>query len=321
MENLKRYQYINSSFRKDLHFKDNKLFYSNKEINIIEGKIPDFINYKLDKLTNKMSDFYNDVKFPNYDDLEDYSSLYDKGIKNSFTRRIDQSINYGVKVIEVGCGTGQLSLFLARGNRKIYGVDLSQESLILGEKFREKNQIENVFFIKIDFFDLKFKNNNFDYVISNGVLHHTKNAQQAFKCLVNVLKPGGIIIIGLYHKYGRFFTILKQNLAKLLGKNIYMLDKKSRNIKSKRKRDAWVTDQFFNPNETLHTPQEIFEWFKENKIKFLNLIPHIDNSEESIFYQNEIPNFSKLREFSMILNSRQIEEGGFFVMIGQKTIN
>ena len=44
-------------------------------------------------------------------------------------------------------------------------------------------------------------------------------------------------------------------------------------------------------------------------------------SSNLIFFQNEIPNFSKLKEFSMILNSRQIEEGGFFVMIGQKIDN
>ena len=40
----------------------------------------------------------------------------------------------------------------------------------------------------------------------------------AFKKLVEVTKPGGLIVIGLYHKYGRFFTRVKQKAAKLLGK-------------------------------------------------------------------------------------------------------
>ena len=44
-----------------------------------------------------MSEFYDEVKFPNYDDCEDYASLYDKGTRNLFTNRIDQELSYGNK--------------------------------------------------------------------------------------------------------------------------------------------------------------------------------------------------------------------------------
>ena len=178
--------------------------------------IPNFITEDLDSLTDKMSNFYNEVQFPNYDDFEDYASLYDKGINNLFTRKLDEELGYGTKVLELGCGTGQLSLFLARSNREIFAVDISNASLTMGENFRETNQINNAYFMKMDVFDLKFKPNSFDCVISNGVLHHTKDAKQAFKCLVNVTKPGGIMVIGLYHRYGRLITRLKQKLAKIL---------------------------------------------------------------------------------------------------------
>ena len=47
-------------------------------------------------------------------------------------------------------------------------------------------------------------------LISNGVLHHTKDAEEAFKCLVKVLKSGGITVVGLYHKYGRKIIIIKK---------------------------------------------------------------------------------------------------------------
>ena len=94
---------------------------NNLNINLINGQIPNFIDSDLDDLTNKMSNFYDEIKFPNYDDFEDYASLYDKGTSNSFTSRLDQELDYGVKILELGCGTGQLSLFLARGNREVYG--------------------------------------------------------------------------------------------------------------------------------------------------------------------------------------------------------
>ena len=64
-------------------------------------------------------------------------------------------------VLDIGCGTGQLSLFLARGNREVYGVDISNGSLLTGEKFRSENNIDNAYFMKMDVFDLKFKKNLF----------------------------------------------------------------------------------------------------------------------------------------------------------------
>ena len=318
MEELKRFEIIRSSFKDLLSINDNQMKLNNININLINGEIPNFIDSDLDDLTNKMSNFYDEIKFPNYDDFEDYASLYDKGTGNSFTSRLDQELDYGVKILELGCGTGQLSLFLARGNREVYGVDISNGSLLLGEKFRKDNQIKNAFFMKMDVFDLKFKKDNFDITISNGVLHHTKDARKAFKNLVDVTKPGGYMVIGLYHKYGRFVTSIKQKIARLIGKRIFILDQTSLKIKSKDKRNAWVTDQFLNPHETLHTPMETFKWFEEEGIEFINLIPHLDDINMKMFQKREIPTISKIEELLMILNPRQIQEGGFFIIVGRK---
>ncbi|AIQ94749.1 class I SAM-dependent methyltransferase [Prochlorococcus sp. MIT 0604] len=318
MSELERYKKIKSSFLSDLNYLDNDLIYNNIKLDLIDGSVPNFINKKLDNLTNTMSDFYNDVKFPNYDDCEDYASLYDKGRSNLFTKRLDDELNFGSKVLELGCGTGQLSLFLSRCNREIYGVDISNGSLILGEKFRLENNINNAYFMKMDVFDLKFKKDFFDFTISNGVLHHTKDARKAFRNLVTVTKPGGIIAIGLYHKYGRFFTKVKQRIAKVLGKNIFLLDKNSLKIKSKDKRDAWVIDQFMNPHETLHTPSETMKWFEEDGVDFVNLIPHCDNVNTPIFMDRPKPSLSYFKEILMTINRKQIQEGGFFIMIGKK---
>ena len=159
MNDLKRYELIRDSFEGQLYCENNQIKLDDCNIKLINGEIPNFINNDLDEITNKMSNFYHEVKFPNYDDFEDYASLYEKGNSNSFTRRLDQELDYGIKVLELGCGTGQLSLFLARGNRNIFGVDISNGSLILGEKFRSDNDIKNVYFMKMEVFDWKFKKN------------------------------------------------------------------------------------------------------------------------------------------------------------------
>ena len=153
-QELLRYESINNSLSGDLEFNCEKLSFNNNQLDLIGGTIPSFIVNNLDELTEDMSNFYNEVKFPNYDDFDDYASLYDKGMSNLFTQRLDRELNYASKVLELGCGTGQLSLFLARGNRQVYGVDISNGSLLVGEKFRRDNKVSNAYFMKMDVFDL-----------------------------------------------------------------------------------------------------------------------------------------------------------------------
>lgn len=315
---VKRYELIKDYFSESLTFKDEKLIFNGKNIKLIDQSIPNFINNDLDDLTEKMSEFYNEVQFPNYDDCEDYASLYDKGVSNLFTKRLDDELGFGSRILELGCGTGQLSLFLSRLNRQIFAVDISNASLKLGEKFRKKYKLDNTFFMKMDVFNLKFKNNTFDSVVTNGVLHHTKDAEEAFKCLVKVLKPGGVIVVGLYHKYGRTVTRIKQNLAKIIGSKIFYFDKTSRNIKSKDKRKAWVQDQFMNPHETLHTPNEVLNWFEESNVEFHNLIPYYSIHKNKLLRKNKKPSISIIDDLLLSVNPVQIKEGGFFVMVGRK---
>ena len=77
MRELERYELINNSFSGNLLSIDDKIIFNNDELDLIDGVIPNFINKELDKLTDKMSNFYNEVKFPNYNDLDDYASLYE----------------------------------------------------------------------------------------------------------------------------------------------------------------------------------------------------------------------------------------------------
>ena len=63
------------------------------------------------------------------------------------------------------------------------------------------------------FLDLKF----FDFIWTNGVLHHTKNPSLAFEIISKYLKKEGYILVGLYNKYGRLRTVLRRFLYKIFG--------------------------------------------------------------------------------------------------------
>jgi SAM-dependent methyltransferase len=299
-------------------FKSNSRFFEKKD------SITDFfVNEKeSDQITSKQETFYEDIMFPNYDGLETYGDLIDKSNKQSHLAAIlDKQISHSSTILEVGCGTGQLSLFLKRFNRFICGIDLSIPSLKLAENFRIRNDIDNVFFSKMNIFNMQFKDEVFDYVISNGVLHHTYNTEIAFRNILKPLKKKGYIVIGLYHKYGRLYTNLRQKLIQTFGEGFKFLDKRTinKNI-SEEKRYAWLKDQYKNPFETSHTLQEVKKWFTKYDVQYLLIIPFENFDKDINIFENKKKeiSFLTLKEMSMMFSPSQIKEGGFFVVIGKK---
>jgi ubiquinone/menaquinone biosynthesis C-methylase UbiE len=304
---------INPDSKKEINFNENFEYKFFKDI-------PDLFLEDGNSLTKIQSDFYNDVKFPNYDDVEDFGSLLDKSRRSIFVKKLDDEIPMGSNILEAGCGTGQMSIILSRYARQIYGIDLSKGSLIEAKQFINSNDIKSVHLFRMNIFKLFFEENTFDVIISNGVLHHTYNPKLAFSKLVRVLKPGGIIVIGLYHRYGRIIQKIRQSLIKNFGDSFKFLDKRFREKISDKKKYAWFLDQYKNPSETTHTYLEVLNWFKVENIEFLSSIPFDFNPENKLFQKKEAKNRFEifLNEISLAFNLRQIDEGGFFVMIGKK---
>ena len=293
-----------------------------KEINYtyLSKEIPNFISSELTNITKIQNEFYNEILFPNYDDFDDFGSLLKKGSNSTFTAKLDYEIPFGSKVLELGCGTGQLSLFLSRFNRTIYGADISEGSLLLGEKFRKDHNRNNVFFCKADVFDLPFKKNYFNVIISNGVLHHTKDAKLAFNKLIEFLKPGGYIIIGLYHYYGRLLTKLKQSIFPMLGKKAKYFDSTLRNRMNRERSFAWERDQFYNPHETTHTLREALKWLEHSGLQYVNSIPFSFDETQGLFSIKDLPRRKELfiREAMLAFDLQQMKEGGFFIFVAKK---
>ena len=284
------------------------------------SEIPDLYFDDNNLITSTQSEFYNDVKFPNYDDIDNFGTLLDKSSKSIFVKKLDDEIPFNSRVLEAGCGTGQLSIALSRYNRKIHSIDLSKGSLIEAKNFIKQNEIKNVQLYRMNIFNLCFPKNYFDIIISNGVLHHTHNPKLAFGKLSECLKPNGIIVIGLYHKYGRIVQNIRQFLIKIFGEKLKSIDKRFSENLSDKKKYAWFKDQYNNPHETKHSYNEVINWFNENDIEFINSIPFNFDLNDKIFLKKKKNDKFKifLKEFFLMFNLRQIYEGGFFVMIGKK---
>ena len=295
----------------------------NKNFKLNDG-ITDF-NIE-DPVTSKVKDFYKDDPFPNYKIDDNKHTIVRSGDNNWLMKELKKFIGFNKLLLEVGSGTCQLSNYLAIGtNNQIYAFDGTFQSLKLGKEFAEKNNIQNVSFVRGDIFDKIFKDEVFDFIWCNGVLHHTKNPYEAFKCLLPYLKKNGYIFVGLYNKIGRFRTKFRKYIYKIFGKKILIKsDPVLRSIpsNSQDKINAWIKDQYTHPVESTHTFDEILRWFKLCNIEFISSIPECSpftNTKKSFFEKKSKATFVEriIQQFIMIFTSFGAE-GGVFIFIGKK---
>ena len=134
---------------------------------------PDDASHADGDVTQIVKAFYEATPFPDYDDFDSIASLAQKARQGIFARMLDQQIPPGARIIECGCGTGQLSNFLSIANRTVFATDMCLNSLRLGLKFAREHQLAGVNFVQMNLLRPALKPESFDLVISNGVLMTT----------------------------------------------------------------------------------------------------------------------------------------------------
>ncbi len=107
-------------------------------------------------------------------------------------------IRSGDKVLDIGCGTGLLSLkLLQKGDCGITGIDNSKEMMAIFQDKIERLKLASKITCKMmDANELNFEKETFDKVVSSVTLHHLKNKTRLMKKVYKILKPKGVFIIG-----------------------------------------------------------------------------------------------------------------------------
>jgi carbamoyltransferase len=273
-----------------------------------------------DRITAEVKAFYEEYPFPNYDGVQEFGELVNRGQKNVFASRLLDAIGFNKLILECGCGTGQMSHFLSLNNNHVLGIDLSLSSLKLAVEHKLRNDVPRAAFTQMNIFELGVKDNAFDVVMSSGVLHHTKDARKAFASIVRKAKPGGIVIVGLYNYFARMPTLVRSKLIRLLGPKIDFVVRNR--IRDRTKADIWIKDQYYNPHETWHSIDEVMDWFRENDVAYLNCDPPIigaKNGGTDDFFAPTNPSSKTSRVLTQLSWLTSISsEGALFVLVGRR---
>jgi 2-polyprenyl-3-methyl-5-hydroxy-6-metoxy-1,4-benzoquinol methylase len=277
-----------------------------------------------EQVTSDVSEFYEHTPFPNYNSFDTLNTFIARAQNSVFADMLRQDIPIGAKVLEVGCGTGQLSNYLAAtGMCEVIGSDMSMNSLRLGSKFASANDIPGINFMQMNLFRPSLQENSIDIVISNGVLHHTYDAKKAFMSVSKLVKPGGYFLVGLYNTIGRLSTDARRMLRRIIGDQALYFDSVLRRSLDPEKRRAWIADQYDHPHETKHSISEVLEWFDEAGFSFVSSIPSVSQGlqllpGDSLFTPQD-PG-SRIERFytELGLLAMSGNEGGLFIMIGRK---
>jgi ubiquinone/menaquinone biosynthesis C-methylase UbiE/uncharacterized protein YbaR (Trm112 family) len=275
-------------------------------------------------VTDAVKAFYEETPFPNYDEFDSVSSLIRKARLGRFAKLLDDQVPPGARILECGCGTGQLGNFLSIANRSVFATDICVNSLELGQEFKEKNGLERVRFLQMNFFRPCFRPETFDLAIASGVLHHSSDPRLAFETIARLVRPGGFILVGLYHRYGRLITDLRRLVFRYTGDRFTGLDPNLRpGGMAAAKRRAWFMDQYKHPHESKHTLGEVMRWFEAADLDFVTSIPRSKPFQtiregDRLFVREAAGNAFERLLVGLGMIFRGSREGGFFTAIGQK---
>ncbi len=265
--------------------------------------------------------FYEYAPFPGYAECDSLSSLRARAERNKFAQLLDQAIPGNARILEIGCGTGQMSLYLARADRLVIGADLTRTSLELAVAAAHRFKLDRVLFLETDLHRPGLRPGSFDVVYSSGVLHHTPDPRAAFASIAQLARPGGMIVLGVYNAIARIPLRLRRMIARWSHYRLIPFDPVLRSRKNEpARREAWLRDQYRHPEEHRHTLREVQKWFVENDVEFVRAYP-------SALIGEDPDNLFAFAADNWLLESWMAQlgwihalghEGGLFVTVGQR---
>jgi SAM-dependent methyltransferase/uncharacterized protein YbaR (Trm112 family) len=101
----------------------------------------------------------------------------------------------GLRVLDAGCGMGRHTHHFLKAGAEVVAIDASPAV----EVAAANNQSERALFVQADLLKLPLERKAFDLVCCLGVLHHIDDTLGGLRSLVAAARPGGRVLVFLYH--------------------------------------------------------------------------------------------------------------------------
>ena len=264
--------------------------------------------------------FYEKSPFPGYHPADDGPRLMDRLARVPFLVALDEAVPADARVCEVGCGTAQLSAYLAlRGpRREVLAFDGCRASLEHADAFRERAGIENLELVRADLFDLPAPKEAFPIVVSRGVVHHTPDPDRATREVAARVAPGGILVLGFYETLARGFHCARRALAKPFGGPIRALDPvlRRRDLDPEKKR-IWIEDQYRHPLEHILPLPRVVRVLQGEGFRLLRTVPPFAPGRE-LFEPAASPDGGLGRRLGWLLAGVRDPDAGLVCVIARR---
>ena len=204
-------------------------------------------------------------------------------------------------ILEIGSGSGAHSALLKAKGAKVCSVDISLPRVISTYKKLSLVNKKSFLCLNCDAENLPIIDKSFDFVYSNGVLHHSKSTTKTIKEVYRVLKPSGKAVIMLYSRFSAeyLFNIIPRAL--LFG-----------SFFSKKKEAEWIGEVTEGKPVFGKTKNPITRVYSKKQLKILFKDFEIISMRKSSFYFKDfcIPRLTQLREILLKLFGCKLHDGG-----------
>lgn len=246
-----------------------------------------------------------------------------------------------MRVLIAGAGTGRHAIHVARHfhDVDVTAIDLSRRSLAYGEAMAERYAVDNIRFYQADILgltqDVLPDQALFDVIECSGVLHHMGNPMAGWEALTELLRPNGLMKVGLYSRRARAtITSLRKVIAEQ-GFGTSPEDiRRFRHALLQQKSDAaelktilnsvdfysmsGVRDLLFHAQEHVFSPEDLNALIRQLPLEFLGFVlpPSVRRSYQHFFPDDKLMNDLKNWERLEIDNPRLF--GGMYQMYLRK---
>jgi SAM-dependent methyltransferase len=224
--------------------------------------------------------------------LTDYKK-FDKFIKNRedvlLKLKLPKNIFLKKNLIDFGSGSGLNTIVYSILGANCTLIENDKKSILNSQKLFKKFSKNKYKIINQDIFKTKISK-KYDFVISNGVAHHTKSPFLNLKICIKCLKKGGFFILGIGETNGFFQRNLQRYILYTLANNnneiinfakkLFKEHLKRAQKYSGRSLDEIIYDTYINPKIKTLSLTDIINFFNKNKLDIFSFYGNKKNLSE-----------------------------------------